>query len=345
MASLEPAPFGHLPDGRSVRLYTLESDVLRVRITDYGGRMVSIEAPDRQGVRAHVLLGFDGIAPYLGGGSFGALLGRVANRIAGGRFVLDGQLHHLPTNEGTSTLHGGPAGFGSLLWTVAEATGGPSPRLVLTHTSPDGDMGFPGELVVQATYRLAGDTLWLEFEASTTRPTLVNLSAHPYFNLAGERSSTVLDHEMTIAAAAFLPTDRAQIPTGEQRPVAGTPFDFRVPTALGARIRAADEQILAAAGYDHCFVLNGSSPAARLRDPLSGRVLELHTDQPGLQLYTGNRLDGSVAGRGGTYRQSAGVALEAQGLPDAIHHAGFPSVVLRPDETYRHRTGYRFTVA
>jgi len=350
-ASVSSQAFGQTPNGQTARVYTLHNAQLRVRITDYGGRVVSIEAPDRSGRRDDVLLGFDDAGDYRkAGGAFGALLGRNANRIAGGRFTIDAHTYRLATNEGTSTLHGGPLGFDKLYWQVASVTVESGSAIVLTHVSPDGDQGFPGELSVQATYRLDGDFLWLEFEAHTTKSTLVSLSAHPYFNLAGPQSGSVLDHIVTIASEAFLPTDDKQIPTGEIRSVAGTPFDFREPTSLKARIRQADPQLIAGQGYDHYFVLGTGAPqtprfAARALDPSSGRVLEIHTTQPGLQLYTGNQLNGSVAGRGGIYRQSAGFALEPQGFPDAPHHPSFPSTILRPGEKYLATIGYRFMVS
>jgi aldose 1-epimerase len=347
--ALQPEPFGATPDGRAARLYTLENGVLRVGISDFGGRMVRIEAPDRNGQRADVLLGFDDVRTYAtAGGAFGALLGRHANRIAGARLAIDGQEFRLSKNEGDNTLHGGAVGFDKVFWTVAAVEAGPTPRLVLTHVSADGDQGFPGEVSVTATYRLAEDSLWLEFAAETSKPTVISLSAHPYFNLAGAASGDVLGHEVTLAADAFLPTGRSQIPTGQIRPVEGTVFDFRKPCVLGSRIRQADEQLFYGLGYDQCFVLNagasdGPRLAARVRDPLSGRVLEVHTDQPSLQLYTGNKLNGAIAGHGGViYRQSAGFALEAQGFPDAPHHANFPSTILRPGEGYRRVIRYRF---
>ena len=343
--------FGQTPNGQAAMVYTLENSRLRVRITDYGGRMVSIEAPDRLGRRGDVLLGFDDVAGYMkAGGAFGALLGRNANRIAGGSFTLDGRTYHLPTNDGTSTLHGGPVGFDKVFWKVASATAESAPTLVLTHVSPDGDQGFPGELSVQTTYRLDGDSLWLAFEGHTTKSTLVSLSAHPYFNLAGAEIGDVLDHVVTIPSDTFLPTDDKQIPTGEIRFVAGTPFDFREPTPLGAHIRKADPQLIYATGYDQCFVLGTGQAraprlAARALDPTSGRVIEIHTTQPGLQLYTGNKLNGSVAGRGDViYRQSAGFAFEPQGFPDAPHHPAFPSTILRPGEKYTAIIRYRFLV-
>ena len=351
-APMRGESFGHTPDGRAAKVYTLSNAHLRVRITDYGGRVVSIEAPDRLGHRDDVLLGFDDAASYAeAGGAFGALLGRNANRIAGGSFNIDHRTYRLATNEGTSTLHGGPLGFDKVYWQVVSATAESEPALVLAHVSPDGDQGFPGELSVQATYRLEDDSLWLEFEAHTRKSTLVSLSAHPYFNLAGCQSDHVLNHIVTIDSAAFLPTDDKQIPTGEVRSVTDTPFDFREPSRLGARIRQRDRQLLAGHGYDHYFVLDtrpiSTSPrfAARAMDPSSGRVLEVHTTQPGLQLYTGNQLNGSVAGRGGIYRQSAGFAFEPQGFPDAPHHASFPSTFLHAGERYFASIRYRFMVS
>lgn len=344
MTALPTKPFGPMPDGSETSLFTLKNDQLCVRITDFGGRMVSIEAPDRTGRHDHVLLGFDTRAAYDAAGSFGTLLGRYANRIAGASITLDGQTFALSKNSGNATLHGGAEGFSKRIWDVASAAADPLPTLILTHRSPDGDQGFPGELTVQATYQLDADTLSLTFEAHTTKPTVVNLSAHPYFNLGGPARSDVLGHEVTIAADAFLPTDADQIPTGEIRPVAGTPFDFRQPTLAGERIRQPDTQIFHGLGYDHCFVLRADGPAIRVHDPASGRVLEIHTDQPGMQVYTGNKLIGAYAGHGGViYRQSAGLALEPQEFPDAPHRPNFPSTVLRPGDVYRRSIRYRFT--
>jgi aldose 1-epimerase len=348
-AALPAEAFGRTKDGRAATLHTLESRRLRVQVTDFGGRMVRIQTPDRHGQRGDVLLGFDSVAAYASaGGSFGALLGRNANRIAGASFDLDGHTYQLSKNDGNATLHGGAVGFDKVFWTVTETGGGARPRLVLNHTSADGDQGFPGEVRVQATYRLDDDSLWLEFTARTDKPTILSLSAHPYFNLADAATGDILNHEVAITADTFLPTDDKQIPTGEIAPVAGTPFDFRSPAPLGSRIRQADPQLFYGLGYDHCFVLGteDSEPvrlAARVSDPASGRVLELHTDQPGLQLYTGNKLNGRFAGRGGViYRQSAGFALEPQGFPDAPHHPRFPSTVLRPGEIYRRVIRYHF---
>jgi aldose 1-epimerase len=350
--TLPSESFGQLPDGRPAKLFTLANDRIRVRITDYGGRMVSIQTPDRDGKQDHILLGFDNVAAYAEyGGSFGCLLGRYANRIAGGSFTLDDHTYELSKNNGDATVHGGPVGFNRVFWTVATAEAEPSPRLVLTHISPDGDQGFPGEVAVQATYQLNGDSLSLNFEARTTKPTVINLSAHPYFNLGGIANGDVLGHEITIPAEAFLPTDRAQIPTGETRSVSGSPFDFRKPALVGARIRQPDPQLFHGLGYDHCFVLGTDIPATprlavRVRDPFSGRLLEIHTDQPGMQVYSGNKLSGAFAGHGGIiYRQAAGLALEPQDFPDAPHHPNFPSTTLRPEATFQRVIRYDFAAA
>ncbi len=349
-SSHDVKPFGSLPDGRAASVHVLDNGRLRVGITDFGARMVAVKAPDRQGKRAHVLLGFDDAAAYAtAGGSFGAVLGRCANRIGRARFELDGKVFHLSSNDRGSTLHGGPVGFGQALWQFAEAGGGDTPGVTLSHVSPDGDQGFPGTLDVRARYHLAADTLWLTLEASTDRPTVVNLSAHPYFNLAGVERHDVLSHEVTIHADRFLPTDERQIPTGEVWAVDGTPFDFRQPLAIGARIREDEPQLLHGRGYDVCFDLDGGGTdeprlVASARDPASGRAVAVLTTQPGLQLYSGNSLDGSVVGRGGVaFRQSAGLAFEAQGFPDAPNRPEFPSVVLRPGEAYRRVIGFRFT--
>ncbi|MBX6368118.1 MAG: galactose mutarotase [Rhodospirillales bacterium] len=349
--SAPPAlPFGRTAGGQEATLYTLENETIRVRIIDWGGRIVSIEIPDRTGNRAEITLGFDEVGMYeAAGGAFGALLGRTANRIAGGDLTIDGRWYRLAINDRGATLHGGPGGFHSVLWRAAGGADGAFPSLVLSHVSPDGDQGFPGEVAVTAVYRLAGETLWLAFTAQTTAPTVLSLSAHPYFNLGGAAHGDILDHILEIASEAFLPTDEVQIPTGEIRSVAETPFDFRVPTPIGARIRRSDPQLLHGQGYDHCFVLAAKGEArvaARVEHPASGRTIEIVTTHPGLQFYSGNQLNGTVVGRGGViYRQSAGFALEPQGFPDAAHHAQFPSTVLRPGERYHATIGYRFGLA
>jgi aldose 1-epimerase len=341
-----PTSFGRLADGRAAQCFTLASETLRVRITDFGARMVSIEAPDRGGVFGHVLLGFDDAEAYLeAGGSFGAILGRYANRIAGGQFVLDGVAYQLAVNDPGGTLHGGPQGSANNLWQV-ERFDSAANELVMLLESPDGDQGFPGALRAEVIYRLAGSRLDILLSATTDKPTVVNLSAHPYFNFAGVAGGDCLGHEIFINADYFLPTDDKQIPTGERRAVTGQKFDFRKPIALGTKIRNADQQLVIARGYDHCFVLNERGPAAIVVEPVSGRAMRLFTDQPGLQLYSGNSLDGSIIGRGGiTYRQSAGFALEAQNFPDAPNQAKFPSAVLRPGQKYSRSIAYEFFAA
>lgn len=350
MTAIEPArggtPFGRARDG-TARLYTIESDRLKACVTDYAGILVSLEAPDQDGRRDHVVLGFDDVAGYVDNrGSFGALLGRTANRIAGGCFVIDSTTYNLSKNEGENTLHGGVEGFGKRFWSVKDA----SPQQVtLALTSADGDQGFPGDVSVEAIWRVDGRDLSLNFTAETTKPTPLSLSAHPYFNLDGPAARDCLDHDAEIFADAYLPTDRQQIPTGEIRPVAGSPFDFRRRQRIGARIREPDEQLRYGRGYDHYFVLPEPDPttprlAARVRSTASGRVLEILTTQHGLQFYTGNNLDGSAPGRGGgLYRQSAGFAFEPQGFPDAPNQPNFPTTILRPGQVYRQQIVYRLT--
>ena len=337
---------GHAPGGEQVGLLRLDNGRLKVGLTNFGARMLSIEAPDRDGRFDHVLLGFDRCDVILGAGSFGAVLGRTANRIAHGRFTLDGMTYQLSVNDGANTLHGGKQAFSKRFWTLAGRT---ADSVSFALESPDGDQGYPGAVSARATYRLEGSTLGLTLEATTSAPTPVNLSAHPYFNLSGAAALDVGDHALEVFASHMLPTDHGQIPTGERRPVAGTPFDFRTPALLGPRLRGTDAQMLVARGYDHCFVLDGEPGAlrraARLTHAPSGRVLEVETDRDGLQVYTGNSLNGSLIGHGGTYRQTAGLALEAQGFPDAPNHPEFPSVILRPGERFAATILHRFSVA
>ena len=340
------AILGHAPDDVPVGLVKLASGSLKVGLTNYGARMLSIEAPDRHGTIDHVLLGFDHADMILRAGSFGAVLGRYANRIAKGRFTLDGEAYQLSVNDGDNTLHGGKKAFAKKFWTVASRN---AMSATFTLESPDGDQGFPGAVAARATYTLQGDALHLALEATTTKPTPINLSAHPYFNLAGAAALDVADHDLQVFGSHFLPTDKQQIPLGEIRPVEGTVFDFRAPVRLGSRVRHHEAQLLVARGFDHCLVLDGQAGtlrrAARLVHAGSGRVLELETDALGLQVYTGNSLDGSLVGHGGTYRQTAGLALEAQAFPDAPNQPAFPSTILRPGETFRATIVYRFSVA
>lgn len=335
--------FGNV-DGRPAHLYTLQNDQLRARITEYGGILVSLEVLEDGGFE-HVLLGFDDVGGYVANkGSFGALLGRNANRIAGGTFSVDGRTYTLSKNENGSTLHGGAVGFGKQFWTVAAAA---AEQIVLRLTSPDGDQGFPGTVDVTATYRLDGAALHLVFDATTTKPTPLSLSSHPYFNLDSVAAPTCLDHRIEIFATHFLPTDERQIPTGERLAVAGTAFDFMRARPIGARIRDPEPQLGHGRGYDHYFILPEESAgslrlATRIHAAASGRVLEILTTQRGIQFYTGNNLNGSALGRGGYYRQSAGLAIEPQGFPNAVNQPGFPSTILRPGERYREETVYRF---
>lgn len=344
---MAPESYGRTRNGAAVTRYTLQSPHLRVQLLDYGGIVTRIEAPDRDGVAANIVLGAADLGGYEASDAhFGAIIGRYANRIGQGRFTLDGQVFQLPRNEGTSSMHGGPRGFDRHVWHVESAE---ARCLVLTRRSPDGEEGFPGNLDIRVTYSLPDDdTLTIDYAAWTDRPTILNLTNHSYFNLAGEGSGSALGHVVAIDADAVLVTDAHQVPTGEIRPVAGTPFDFRESTALGARIRVADGQLALAHGYDHTYVLragDGLRPVARAFEPRSGRSLVVATTQPGLQLYTANMLDGTVTGSGGgLYRSGDAVCFEAQGFPDAPNHPDFPSTVLRPHQHFTARTTYRFAV-
>ena len=336
---------GKAPDNTPVGVIRLENEMLKVALTNYGARMLSIEAPDRDGRHGHVLLGFDRADMILKAGSFGAVLGRYANRIAKGRFTLDGTAHQLSVNDGENTLHGGKAAFSKKFWTVAARD---ESSVAFTLESPDGDQGFPGQLDVTATYTLEADALCLDLAATSTKPTPVNLSAHPYFNLAGADALDVCDHNLQVDASRVLPTDAQQVPTGELMPVSGTVFDFRAPVEIGKVVRGADPQLLVARGYDHCFIIDGAAGtmrrACRVTHPASGRVLEVESDRDGLQVYTGNSLNGSLVGLGGTYRMTAGLALEAQAYPDAPNQPAFPSTILRPGEDFKATIRYRFSV-
>lgn len=341
--ALSVMPHGTAPGGALARLYVLERGPLRAVVSSFGATLVSLEAPDRTGRRANVLLGLTSLADYVATDAhFGAIVGRYANRIAGGCFTLDGQVLDLARNEGRNTLHGGPNGFDKAVWAVTDAA---PHRVALRHVSPDGDNGFPGRLTLDVAYALdAAGGLSIAYAATTDRATVLNPTNHAYFNLAGEGTGDILDHEVSIAAQAYLPTDADQIPTGARASVAGTLFDFRQAAALRPRIRDTDAQLRIARGFDHAYVLGtgaGLRPAATARDPVGGRQLTVLTDRPCLQFYTGNSLDGSAAGPGGrTYRQSDGLCFEAQGFPDAPNHADFPSTVLRPGERFETTTVY-----
>ncbi len=346
--------FGRMSDGREVEAITLRGEAgVSVRLISLGAAIQSVWAPDRNGEVADVALGFRTLEDYLSDTAyFGATVGRLANRLAGGRFSLDGVEHQVGRNDGDNSLHGGAVGFDKAVWEVVEVTAEPHPRVVFRHVSPDGDQGYPGTLTVTATYALEGEALTIDYAATTDRPTVVNLSNHAYWNLAGEGSADgAMGHRLTVPADTYLPTDAASIPTGEFRPVEGTPFDFREPVAVGQRVReAADKQIRFGRGYDHCWVVSrerSEAPrlAAVLEDPGSGRVLEVLSDQPGLQVYSGNFLDGTVAGKSGRlYRQGDCVVLEPQMFPDTPNQPEFGSLRLDPGQAYRNRIVLRFSV-
>lgn len=346
MTQLARRPFGSTPDGRAVEAFTLTDGPVQVTVLSYGVRLQSVRVPDRDGRPGEVVLGYDDLAGYLADDAFhGAVVGRFGNRIAGGRFVLDGQEHVLPQNHGTSTLHGGPGGFHARVWEAAEVDGG----VRFTLLSPDGDQGFPGTLDVAVTVTLDGTVLRLDYEATTDAPTVVNLTNHAYWNLRGVGLGTVEDHELTLSASRYLPVDVDFIPLpGAPAHVDGTPMDFRSARRVGERLRAADEQLLRGGGYDHCLLLDGPSldpgaaPAAEVHERTTGRTLTVRTDQPGLQLYSGNMLTGEVGRGGRTMRQSDGLCLETQHLPDSPHRADYPSTVLRPGRRYATRTVLTF---
>jgi len=351
MASLRA--YGRLADGREVVEHTLDNGRgLVLKAINLGGIVTALCCPDRDGRSANVVLGFDDLADYVERNpNFGTLVGRYANRIREGRFELDGDAYALNRNDGAHALHGGPTGFGKRWWSIepVPATGDGTVALVLTLSSEDGEEGYPGRLDAEVTYTLTPADEWrIDYRATTSRPTVVNLTHHAYWNLAGAGSA--LDHELTLNASRFLPVDAGLIPTGTAD-VDGTPFDFREPTPIGARIRSGDPQLMRARGYDHCFVLdrprpNGLVAAARLREPGCGRVLEIETTQPGVQFYSGNFLDGRLRGAGGkAYRQGDGVCLETQHFPDSPNHPEFPSTVLRPGETFQSTTVHRFSIA
>ncbi|MFG3003784.1 aldose epimerase family protein [Streptomyces calvus] len=342
--------FGKLADGTKVHSWSLENGGTRMRVLSYGGIVQSLEVPDRRGRHANVSLGFDDLADYVASSPyFGALIGRYGNRIDKGRFTLDGTDHQLSVNDGENSLHGGARGFDKRVWDVEPFTAGPDVGLRLYHTSVDGEMGYPGTLRATVTYTLTRDGDWrIDYEATTDRATVVNLTSHVYWNLAGEGSGGIEDHELTIAASRYTPTDAGLIPTGELAPVAGTPFDFRRAKPIGRDIRAAHPQLITAQGFDHNWVLDKGitdrpEHVATLRDPSSGRTLRIATNEPGLQFYSGNFLDGTLTGTGGrVYRQGDGLCLETQHFPDSPNQPSFPSTVLRPGETYRTTTVHSF---
>jgi len=347
---VQRSAFGRLEDGRTVDRIVLRSDVLDVAVLTYGATVQSVLVPDRDGRADDVVLGFDDLSGYLDSHPyFGATVGRYANRIARGRFSLDGTEHRLPVNDGPNCLHGGTVGFDRHLWSARAGSGSESDTgesVELTHVSPDGDMGFPGTLTATVAFTVNGRDLRIDYTATSDRPTVVNLTNHSYFNLAG--SGSVEHHEVRLLASRFTPVDENVVPTGELTDVSGTPLDFGSFRPIGPALREPHDQLRRARGFDHNWVIDGAEAgslrlAAQVREPSNGRALEVWTDQPGVQFYTGNLLDGTLVGKAGqVYSKGAGLCLETQHFPDSPNQPAFPSTVLRPGETYRTSTVFRF---
>jgi len=343
-------PFGKAKDGTPVEIFTLRNaGGAEARITNYGGIVVSLKVPDRSGKLGDVVLGYDNLKDYIKANPyFGALIGRYGNRIAKGRFELDGKRYQLATNNAPNALHGGLKGFDKVVWLAKPLSTKNGPSLELTHVSRDGVEGYPGKLTVKAVYTLTdSNELRIDFTATTDKPTIINLTHHSYFNLAGV--GDILGHEVMIKADKFTPVDKTLIPTGELRPVAGTPLDFRKQTAIGARIKNDDQQLKFGLGYDHNWVVREKpgrlALMAKVTDPASGRTLEVLSTEPGLQFYSGNFLDGTNVGKGGkVYRYRNGFCLEPQHFPDSPNKPQFPPVVLRPGQTYKNTIIYKFGV-
>jgi aldose 1-epimerase len=375
-ASVSQEPFGQLPSGTPVTLFTLSNaSGMEVRAMNYGGIILSLKVPDRDGVLGDIALGYDDLEGYLEETPyFGAIIGRYGNRIAKGRFELDGTEYTLAVNDGENHLHGGLVGFDKVVWDAEGFRSDEGVGILFSRTSPHGEEGYPGNLSVEVRYTLTEEnTLIFDYRATTDAPTPVNLTQHTYFNLAGHDSGDVLGHRITINAHHFTPVDQGLIPTGELAPVAGTPFDFLSLQEIGSRIHQDDPQVALGGGYDHNFVLGQSgegplvrvdqegrtgwvaevpegleslTPAARVVEPTSGRIMELFTSEPGLQFYSGNFLDGTITGKdGAVYHHRNGFCMETQHFPDSPNQSGFPSTILRPGEEYRSRTAYLFSVA
>jgi aldose 1-epimerase len=345
MSTITERPYARTQDGKDVVEYTLSSPAgLTVKLLNYGALVASIQSPDKNGKPGEITLGFDDWAGWEKNGPyFGVTTGRYCNRIAKGTFTLDGKKYTLATNNGPNHLHGGVVGFNKRLWSCgAKEFGGDQANITFLYTSPDGEEGYPGTLHASVTYSLSGNELSIEYHARTDKPTHVNLTNHTYFNLAGRGTSAVLDHEITIRADRYLPVDDTLIPTGELAEVKGTPMDLTRPTKIGAKIKD-----VAGGGYDHCYVLAKSAPgklelAAVVRDPASGRVMEILTTEPGIQFYTGNFLDGGADSAGN--KKHFGFCLETQHFPDSPNQPAFPPTVLRPGERYQSKTVHRFSV-
>jgi aldose 1-epimerase len=343
-------PFGKMPDGTAVEVYTLADGPVEARILTYGGIILSLKVPDRSGKAADVVLGFDDLDGYVSNSNgpsasfFGAIIGRYANRIAHGKFALDGKTYSLPLNNGENSLHGGPHGLNNVVWKSKSIENG----VELSYLSKDGDSGYPGNLSVTVRYTLVKDDLKIEYSATTDKDTVLNLTSHSYFNLKGQGQGDILNHQLLLKASRFTPVDANLIPTGELKPVAGTPFDFTKQTAVGDRIDANDEQIRLGHGYDHNWVIDGNggklSLAAEVYEPTTGRVLRVLTTEPGIQFYTGNFLDGTIKGKGsvGMGRRTA-LCLETQHFPDSPNHPAFPTTELKPGQRFHSVTVYSFS--
>ncbi|SDE22032.1 aldose 1-epimerase [Dyadobacter soli] len=350
ISTISKEAFGQLPDGQQADLYTLtNANGMTVNITNYGGIITKLTAPDKDGKWEDVVLGFDSLAPYLSGHPFfGALVGRYGNRIAKGKFKLNGQEYSLAINNGPNALHGGTKGFDKVIWKATEIKQDSIVGLQLEYTSKDMEEGYPGNLTVKVVYTLDNDNaITIDYTATTDKPTVVNLTNHSYFNLTGLKRD-ILDHEVTLESDSIVPVDTTLIPTGKLRAVEGTPFDFRKSTKINAGInKTEDEQIAAGGGYDHCWVLKRSGDGlvqfATVREPESGRVMEVFTTEPAVQFYTGNFLDGKLTGKGATYSKRFGLCLETEHYPDSPNQPQFPTTTLNPGDTYKTTTKYKFS--
>jgi aldose 1-epimerase len=337
--------FGHLDDGTPVDLYILRNGKVEVRVTTYGGIVVSLRVPDRKGSPDDVVLGYDSLSPYVANNPyFGAIIGRYGNRIAHGSFTLDGKTYSLPKNNGDNSLHGGTRGFDKVVWKIKSIKDG----IELRYVSKDGEQGYPGTVTATVRYVLSEDALRIEYSATTDKTTVVNLTNHSYFNLGGQGKDTILQHRLKINASRFTPVDSSLIPTGELKSVEGTPFDFRTSTAIGQRIDMADDQLVKGKGYDHNWVLDKTqgelAEAAELYEPVTGRVLQVLTTEPGIQFYSGNFLDGTITGKESrVYVKRSGLCLETQHFPDSPNHLNFPSTKLKPGERYHTVTVFKFS--
>jgi len=344
--TVQHSTFGHMPDGKAVEIYTLKSSAVELQVMTYGSRVVSLDTKDRNGKMGNIVLGYASFDQYLKDPKtyFGSVPGRYANRIANGKFTLEGKGYQITTNDGPNALHGGKVGFADLNWSGKEIPSG----VEFTLVSPDGDQGFPGTLTAHVRYTLNDNKVVIQYSATTDKPTVINLTNHAYFNLSGDGSGTILNEQMKIDADKFTPVNSTLIPTGQLAPVAGTPFDFTSPHVIGERINASNDQLKLGHGYDHNWVLRGKMgelhPAAQVYDPASGRVLSVETTEPGMQFYSGNFLDGTFKSRtGAKYEFRNGFCLETQHFPDSPNHPDFPSTELKPGQTYHSETTWTFT--